>query len=78
MFIARYNTECGLGAEVRPHHAQARRDQASCALLADQGAVGTHGDVDAEVSQVANIRLQALVQERLVIAMQGDDAHVEA
>ena len=35
-------------------------------------------DVDPEVSQVAEIGLKAFVQQRLAIAIETDDAHVEA
>ena len=67
----------GISTEVRTYHAQAGVNQALGALFTDQGAIGRNGDIDPKISQVADVRFKAFVQEGLTIAMQGDNAHVE-
>src|ERR1700737_1012313 len=65
-------------AEVGTHHAQAGGEQAVGTRFRKEGAVGRHGHVDAELRQVRDVRLEALVQQWLAVAMQRDDAHIEA
>src|SRR6185503_3529939 len=65
-------------AELGTDHSQTGRDQSLGTILREKGTVGRYGHVDSQLGQMLDVRLEALVQQRLAVAVQRDDSHIEA